>query len=292
MKSNGVRLYYLLAGVIFALLWASASAATKIGLQVAQPFVIALARFAVAGTLMLLISHVFLKHRLPSKQEWRQLLIYGSLNIAVYLGLYVVAMREVSAGLGALFPAISPVFVALISAILYRQKVHSSTYISLFLCLTGICIASYPLLEESYASPRGLLLLLLSMFSYSVGSVYFTQQSWKGLHILTINGWQTILGGVLLLPVMLFSYETTQNRFDEKFYGSVLWLALIVSIIAVQLWLFLIKKDAVTSSFWLFLCPIFGFLIAWLLMYEPIDLYTLLGVLLVIIGLYLALKRR
>jgi len=292
MKSNRARLRYLLAGVIFALLWASASAATKIGLQVAQPFVIALARFAIAGTLMLFISHGLMKYRLPTGPEWLQLLVYGGLNISIYLGLYVVAMRQVSAGLGALFPATSPVFVTLISAISGRKRTHFLTYISLFLCILGICIASYPLLQKSYASPQGLLLLLLSMFSYSVGSVYFARKSWRDLHILTINGWQTLLGGILLFPIMLFTYESTQNQFDEKFYGSVLWLALVVSIIAVQLWLFLIKKDALTSSFWLFLCPIFGFLIAWSLMHEPIDLCTFLGVFLVITGLYLVLKRR
>ncbi len=35
----------LMAGIFFAILWASASAATKIGLQSAQPFVMAVTRF-------------------------------------------------------------------------------------------------------------------------------------------------------------------------------------------------------------------------------------------------------
>jgi drug/metabolite transporter (DMT)-like permease len=39
----------LIAGILFAMLWASASAATKIGLLSAQPFVIGNFRFFIAG---------------------------------------------------------------------------------------------------------------------------------------------------------------------------------------------------------------------------------------------------
>lgn len=282
---------YIGIGVVFAILWSSASVATKWGLQVSQPFVLAIVRFAIAGGIMIFVSHAVLQHRFPLRKEWKQLLIYGVLNIGIYLGLYVLAMQHVSAGLGSLFPATSPVFVSVISAVLFQQRIKVKTVISLGLCLMGIIIAAYPLLLKSYASPLGLTLLLLSMLSYSFGSVYFSTKYWGNLHILTINGWQTILGGVLVLPLMLFYYDKTLNHFNIEFLISVGWLAIIVSIGAVQLWLYLIKEDAVKSSFWLFLCPIFGFFMAWFFMNEPIDTFTISGVLLVITGLYLVLKK-
>ena len=98
-----------MAGFLFAVLWASASTATKIGLTVAQPFVIAEMRFAIASLIMLFIAHLIFRHRLPVKGEWKQLLIYGLLNISIYLGLYVVAMQEVTAGIGALAVALTTV---------------------------------------------------------------------------------------------------------------------------------------------------------------------------------------
>jgi len=283
---------YVLAGIIFAILWSSASVATKWGLQAAQPFVIAIARFAVAGGIMLFLSHGIMRNRMPCGREWRQLFIYGSLNIGIYLGLYVLAIQHVSAGLGSLLPAISPVFVSVISSLLYKQKIPHTTLISLALCMTGIIVAAYPLMIKSYASPFGLCLLLLSILSYSFGSIYFAKKKWDHLEILTINGWQTLLGGLPLLPLMLYLYQSKLNHFDIYFFTSVTWLALVVSIGAVQLWLYLIKKDAVKASFWLFLCPIFGFFIAWILMNEPITIYTIFGILLVVFGLYMVLKKR
>lgn len=282
---------YIISGFTFAILWASASVATKWGLQAAQPFVLAIARFAMAGGIMLFIAHGLFKYRLPRGEEWKQIVVYGSLNIGIYLGLYVFAMQHVSAGLGSLLPAISPVFVSVISSVLYKQRIHLAIYISLGLCIMGIIIAAYPLMMKSYASPIGLLLLLLSMLSYSFGSIYFARKKWDGLAVLTINGWQTLLGGLPLLPIMLYIYKPASNHFNTDFFVSVVWLALVVSIGAVQLWLYLIKEDAVKASFWLFLCPIFGFLIAWILMKEPISVYTMIGVLLVVAGLYIVLRK-
>ena len=74
---------WFITGILFAVLWASASTATKIGLMAAQPLVIAEMRFALASTLMLFIAHFILKQRLPEKKEWKQLMVYGFLNISV-----------------------------------------------------------------------------------------------------------------------------------------------------------------------------------------------------------------
>ncbi len=278
---------FVAAGMAFAVLWSSASVATKIGLESVQPFVIATSRFFIAGFIMLFITHVIRGNRIPQKQEWRQLCIYGVLNISIYLGLYVIAMQYISAGLGSLAVAINPVFIALIAAVWLSHKIRIQNILSLVLCFLGVVIASYPLLKNSFATPAGIGILLISMIAYSVGTVYYARVKWNGLQILTINGWQTIIGGVFLLPVLLLTYHRDQNAYDLKFWKSVVWLAIPVSIGAVVLWLYLIKQNPVKASYWLFLCPIFGFALARVMMNEPVNLYTVLGVVLVLSGLFI-----
>ncbi|CAN5429912.1 DMT family transporter [soil metagenome] len=290
MKVKSIQL--TAAGILFAILWSSASGATKIGLESAQPFVIAVTRFFIGGTIMLFITHIVLRKRLPRQQEWKQLTIYGLLNISIYLGLYVIAMQQVSAGLGSLSVGTNPVFISIITAIWLKQPVQKNTILSLLLCSAGIVIAAYPLLQHSYATPMGLFILLISMFSYSVGALYFSQNKWHDLHILTINGWQTLLGGIFLLPFLFIFYDAAKNNFDIKLVSAVLWLAIPVSIGAVQLWLYLLRDNPVKASFWLFLCPVSGFLIAALLMKEPISAYTFIGVAFVVAGLYLVQKKK
>ena len=289
--TGGYNIKLVTAGILFAILWASASAATKIGLQSAQPFVIAVTRFFIAAIIMLFIAHVVLKERIPQRQEWKQIAIYGILNISIYLGLYVIGMLYVSAGLGTLSVGTNPVLISIIAAIWLKQPVKRATIISLLLCTAGIVVAAYPLLKNSYATPQGLLILFISMLSYSAGAVYFSKNKWNGLHILTINGWQTLLGGIFLLPFLFIFYDGNKNVYDIKSIGGILWLAIPVSIGAVQLWLYLLKDNPVKASFWLFLCPVFGFIIAAVMLNEPISFYTFIGVAMVIGGLYIVQKK-
>ena len=282
----------IFAGILFSFLWASASTATKIGLHSAQPFVISIFRFLIAGSIMLFISHIVMAKRLPQKKEWIQISIYGLLNITFYLGLYVVAMQKVSAGLGSLAVATNPVFIVLISAVWLSHKIKFKNILSLILCFIGVFLAAYPLLQSSFATPSGILILVASMIAYSLGTIYYSKQNWSGLHILTINGWQTIIGAIFLLPVLFLTYQANKNTFKSDFWLSTTWLAIAVSIGAVQFWLYLLKINPIKASYWLFLCPIFGFIIAYFMVQEPLTIYTFFGVLFVIIGLYTSLTSK
>ena len=279
---------WITAGIVFAILWASASTATKTGLISAQPLIIAVVRFGVASIIMLFITHGIQRNRLPAGKEWNQLTVYGLLNITVYLGFYVVAMTHVTAGIGALAVASNPVFISVMSVFILKKTLQLPVIAGIFICISGIICAALPLLEGSAINVQGLLILFLSMLSYSLGAIYYSTKEWKGLSLFTINGWQTLIGGLLLLPFALFYYNDSDNRFDLNFWLSVLWLAIPVSIVAVQLWLWLLQTDAVNGGLWLFLCPLFGILIAAFIVNDPISIYTTAGVILVIGGLFVS----
>jgi probable blue pigment (indigoidine) exporter len=281
---------YTLLGLVFASLWASASVATKYGLKSAQPFVIADVRFFIAGFLMIFGATLLRGQRLPEKHEWKPLIIYGFLNVALYLSLFGLAMERVAAGIGTLSLATNPLFISVLSALWLKKRVALNVWLGLILGMIGVGVATYPLLLKSYATPLGIVILLGSMLSYSVGTVYFSSRKWD-LPLLAINGWQVLFGGILLLPLTLLTFDASKNHFDGQFWGSVLWLVVPVSIGAVQLWLYLLKIDAVKAALWLFLCPIFGFFYAWLLLGEPVSIYTFVGTGLVIGGLYLGQRR-
>jgi len=281
----------LLIGILFAMLWASASVATKIGILSAQPLVIGNVRFFIAGTLMLGYSYLFQKNRLPKTSEWKQLAIYGFLNVTIYLGCFVIAMKHVSAGIGSLSTATNPLIISILSAFWLSRSVKRTEILGLIFGIIGVGIATYPLLKNSFTDVEGLIILSISMISYSVGTVYYSVQKWK-LPLLVINGWQVLLGGLLMVPITLIFTDWSNNTFDFRFWGSVFWLVIPVSIGAVQLWLYLLKKDPIKASLWLFLCPIFGFIYASILLKEPITSYTYVGTLLVIVGLYLAQRKK
>ena len=290
IKPENKLAVWLTAGVFFSFLWASAATATKIGLSVAQPLVIAVMRFGVAAFIMLTIAHGFLKHRLPVNKEWKGLLIYGLLNITLYLGLYVVAMQHITAGIGSLSIAANPVFISFLSVFFLKKNLKPAVVVAIVICTAGVVCAAWPLLMHSVVTVQGLLLLLFSMLFYSAGAIYFSSRNWNGLSLFVINGWQTLLGGMMLLPITLYYYQPSFNHFHSSFWLSVLWLAIPVSIVAVLLWLWLLRGDAVKAGLWLYLCPVFGFVQAALVLGDDISSYTFVGVALVLGGLLLAQK--
>ena len=273
---------------MFAFLWASASTATKIALDVAQPLVIAQVRFAVAGIAMLIFAHLFRRQKLPRGVEWKQIVIYGLLNITIYLGCYVIAMQHVTAGVGALAIATNPLFISFSSVFFLKKKLKFKIIVALLLGTLGVLVASWPLLKDASVTVSGLLLLLFSMLSYSAGAIYFSSKNWNDLSLVTINGWQTTIGGILLLPFTIAVYKNSNNHFDLKFWGGTLWLAIFVSVFAIILWLWLLQRNTVKAGLWLFLCPVFGFAIAAVVLDDVISFYTVIGIVLVMIGLFLS----
>ena len=229
--------------------------------------------------------------RLPRGKEWQQLFVFSLFNTSIYLGAFVFALKHVSAGIGSLSTATSPLFIIVLSAIWLKRKLKAVEISGVILGLAGVVLACYPLLQTSYASVEGLLILLVGMVSVSAATVYYARITWT-LPNIVINGWQVFFGGIVLLPITLLTSDFNHSHFNVQFWLSVLWLIIPVSIIALQLWFYLVKLDAVKASLWLFLCPIFGFANSYILLGEPISWHTFAGTALVIAGLYLAQREK
>lgn len=291
-SSSNANSRFIIAGILFSALWASAAVAGKLGIQSVEPLLLFNIRFLLAGALMLLYAHAVLKHKLPKERNWQPLLVFGLLNTTLSLGFYIIALRGVSAGIGSLMPAINPLIITVLSGIWMKTKVKGVQWISMLLGLGGIFIASYPLLKNSTATLWGLALMCLSMLSYSVGVIYYARKTWA-ISSLVINGWQVFLGGLTMIPfTLLLHNKNFVNHYDLRFFLSELWLIIPVSVVAVQLWLYVLKVNTVKASMWLFLCPVFGFVYAAILVKEPITLYTIAGTALVITGLYLGQRAK
>lgn len=286
-----MNLRFLLLGVLFAALWASASAAAKLALPYIEPLLMFQIRFFLAGVLLIFFARFIRKERLPRGDEWKQLALFGFLNTTLYLSLFILALSEISAGIGSLSTSTNTLLISVLSTFWLREKIRLRQWLAVVLGMIGVIIACYPLLGEGHATPRGLLLIFLSMLSYSIGTLYYSKVKWT-LSRITINGWQVFLGGVIMLPLTLLFHESGQNEWNATVAFSILWLVLPVSVAAVQLWLYLLKTDTVKASFFLFLCPIFGFIYANLLLDEPLSGYTWGGTALVLGGLYLGNERK
>lgn len=275
----------LLTGFLFSMSWASASVAGKFGLFSAEPLVLFSFRFILAGIFLLAFAYVVQRSRLPRGIEWKQLTIFGTFNTALYLGVFIIALQFITPGITTLAIALNPLFISIMSAVWMKRRVTRNEWLSISLGIVGVATAAYPLLLSSQATVGGLVMLAISMVAYSFGSVYYAAVKWE-LSRTTINAWQVFIGGLIIIPFAILFHQKT-NEFDLRFWLSVAWLIFPVSILAVQLWLRLLKSDAVRASLWLYLCPVFGFVYSAILLNEPFTFFTIAGTVLVMIALYI-----
>lgn len=270
-------------GILFSFLWSTAAIAMKIGILSVDPLILAVIRFLISGLIMIIISTFLLKEKISNKNDWYQISILGLLNITIYLGCLFTAIMTISAGLLNLFIAINPILITLFTSYFLKRKISTNEKLGFSICFIGLLIATIPTLKESKSNFFGICLLILGMTSYSLGSVYYKKNELK-LSNLTINGYQTFIGGLFLLPIAYY-YKSQTILYDTSFYVSLVWLTVVISIFANNIWFSLLKKDTVKASKWLFLAPIFGYFLSFVLLGEEITIYAYLGIVLVLLGL-------
>jgi drug/metabolite transporter (DMT)-like permease len=273
-------------GLLFTLLWSSAAIAIKLGLFSTTPLTLATMRLLIAGGL--LFVYVYGWHRnypWPKLKEWRVLLVIGLLNTTLYLGATCLALNEVPAGLFNLFVTANPFLVAALSYLWLNRKVTGKEWGGMLLAAAGLIIAAWPSIAGSSATLSGLLILGVGMGSMAVGSVYFKKRN-VSLPNLVINTWQLVIGGLFSVPVTyFFEREKAFVHVDAYLIGSLLWLVLFISIGAMLLWFYLLKLDAVKANNWLFMTPIFGYLLAAVFLHEAVTVFDLIATCFVLAGL-------
>ncbi len=282
---------FIISGILFAFIWGSGSTITKYGLQYLQPWVLVVCRLLFAAIIMLTIAHLILGYTIPQRKHWKSIFICGLLNLSIFLGMYTYALQFVPGGLGTLMTSIIPIFITLFSGLYLKKKISVVIIFSLIICFTGVFIAAWPILQFNKETAIGMLILLTGIISNAAGAVYYVGKDWEGIKILTINAWQTLVGGLILLPMCLYNFNNYNNYFCWQSIASVGWLALFLSFVAILLWLFLLRQNTVRAAFWLFLCPVVGFGLAAILLHETISGFTATGVLLVVTGLYLSQRK-
>jgi len=141
-----------------------------------------------------------------------------------------------------------------------------------------------PRVQGKEATPLGITLVVLAMLIYSFGSVYY---KWSKLQMsgLTLNAWQVMIGAVTLLPFAVIANHAQPINVTPSFIGALAWSVIAVSIVANLLWFWLLKKDPLRASMWLFLNPVSGYALAALILGEAIRPTDAIGLILVMAGL-------
>ncbi|WP_172452155.1 EamA family transporter [Bacillus thuringiensis] len=277
----------ILIGILFSILWASGAIATKIGLLSSSPLMFATTRLISAGLIMFIFTYFIKSNRWPKGVEWKQLVVLGILNTTLYVGCCFLSLKLVSSSLFNLFITVNPFVVAVLSSMFLSRKVTKQEWAGMCIAAFGLFIAVYPYSKDTQATVSGIIILAIGMLSMGIGSVCFTKYDMK-IDRLVINTWQIIFGSLFAVPLSFLLDPNPYINLDMNFAIGLFWQVVMTSIVSMLLWFYLLKKDPIKANNYLFLTPIFGYLLAWLILKENITIYHLFGAILVIGGLLIS----
>ncbi|MDQ2908475.1 MAG: EamA family transporter [Candidatus Eremiobacteraeota bacterium] len=124
-------------------LWGSTSPAIKVAVASLPPFAMVALRFATAGTILWLWSRLR-RVALPSAAEWRGAALTGTVLLVASNGVFSWTLRYVPAGIGALFFAIAPLWMAVFGFFLYRERLAPLAALGLGIGLCGMIFLYSP----------------------------------------------------------------------------------------------------------------------------------------------------
>ncbi|WP_158826779.1 DMT family transporter [Mucilaginibacter lacusdianchii] len=278
----------IIPGLLFAVLWATGSVAFKIGLRSAEALTLATIRFIGTGLLFGPYYLINKKYRFwPSVAEWKPIVLYGVLNTTLTLGAFSAAQKYASAGISMLFIAITPLLIALLSSIFLKRKLLRLEIIGMLIAFAGLASTSVLDIPHAQIKPLGIVLLLVYVLAYALSSIYFSTLK-LSLSTQVFNVWQVFVGGLVLWPFSLLFHQNHVKHWDISLFGALAWLIVALSFVANQLWLYLVKLDAVTAANWLYLVPVLGYAYGYIILGERITWWAVGGTALVIAGLIIS----
>jgi drug/metabolite transporter (DMT)-like permease len=274
----------------FCVFWSSAFAVAKLALADCPPLFLLMARFLLAGVIMLGAAAILRTPWNFTRRDVVVLALLGVANNALYLGLNYVGMRSISSGLSALIVSANPVLTAVLAAVFLQERMTWRKAAGLLLGVGGVAFIVESRIATGIDSPVGVAFTIAALVSLVGGTILYKLLAPNG-GLWIGNGVQNLAGGVALVP-FAFSFESVGEIVPSwRLFLALAYLVLVVSAFAFVLWFQLLKeRGATAASAYHFLMPPLGILFGWLLLGERVAWHDLLGVLPVAIGIYLVTR--
>jgi len=279
---------------LFVWLWSTGFIGAKYGLPYAEPFTLLLIRMLFTISLMGVLAWL-LKARWPGWRGAGHLAITGFLVHGCYLGgVYYAIDGGMPSGIISLLVGLQPLVTSAVAIMVLKEKVSGRQWAGLVLGLVGVCLV---LLEKFGASESQgsfpawtLIWAALSLAGISLGTVY---QKRSGTGADLVSG--TLIqyaAAATLFAIGAFAFESREVEWALPLILSMAWLVFGVSIGAILLLMWLIRRGAASQVASLFyLVPPVTALEAFILFDERLGPVAMVGGFLSIAGVALVVMR-
>ncbi|MGB7286765.1 MAG: DMT family transporter [Salaquimonas sp.] len=282
-SSNSFTNYFV--PILFVVLWSTGFIGAKFGLPYAEPFTFLAIRMAITLCVLLPVVLLFVKKWM----SWSAIghsMFTGILIHACYLGAVFYAISQgMSAGVSSLVVALQPLLTSFIAWFMLGERISMKKIAALSTALVGVMLVLSPRITGGAAAEGittfNIVCIFFSVVAISFGTVY--QKKFVPKTDLRASAAAQYFGA--LIPMALFSFlsETREVVWSGEFIFALFWLVFILSIGAVSLLMFLIRRDSAAQTASLFyLVPVSTAIIAYFVFGEKLSLVQIVGMFIVV----------
>lgn len=276
------RTALVLAFAAIYLIWGSTYLAIRVAVGTMPPFLMAAARFLIAGALLL----SFLKLRgapWPSARQWRANVIIGTFLLLGGNGAVVWAEQYVPSGITALLIGVGPLFIVLTEwAWPGGSRPTATTMAALLLGFVGVAWLAAPWENAAHGGvhPGGVAAILVGCVSWGIGSIY-SRHAKHGADPFIASSLQMLGGGAtLLLTAGLHGDFAAFNvaTISPASWKAFLYLIGAGSLVGFSTFVWLMKHSTPARvATYAYVNPVVAVFLGWLLLHEPINPRTLVS---------------
>ena len=196
----------VLAVALISFFWGTTWLVAKKGVQYIPALQLSGIRQLVAGTVFIIFF--FLKgYKLPSREQFIQFIWMSFLMFVISNGFTTWSVKFIPSGLGAVIGALSPIWIALFSTVLFKEtRLNGITITGLIMGIGGVCVIFYDYLDD-LLNPSfypGIILGVIASMTWAFGTIYTVRHS-RNLNPYYSLGWQMFLSGIILIAIAFFT---------------------------------------------------------------------------------------
>jgi drug/metabolite transporter (DMT)-like permease len=280
------RLAIATAPALFVLLWSTGFIGARYGLPYIEPLTFLAVRMVFT---VLIMAGIALAGgaRWPHVNEAGHSLVAGSLVHGLGLGgVFTAISQGVPAGISALIMGLQPILTSTVANRFMGEKVTRLQWLGLALGLVGVLLVLHDRNIVLAGSVLGWVANFLALIGLTLGTLY-QKRYCGGIDWRTGNLIQYAGVGVLF-TLGAFVFETREIHWTGELILAMAWLVLVLSIAAVALLYWLIRRSPATGFASLFyLVPVVTAFVAYILFDERLDSISMVGMLICVGGVAL-----
>jgi drug/metabolite transporter (DMT)-like permease len=284
---------------ILYVVWGSTYLGIRIAVETIPPFLLAGARFGLAGLVILGVALLRQRGRIPfpTRLEWRDMTIIGAALMAGGMGLVALGEQTVPSGIAALLIAMMPLWVAVLGRVFFGERLPRTAIAGVAIGLVGVGILVGPSASAAETfDPGGILALLISPISWSVGSLYSSHRAQLPKDPLVATGGQMLAGSAILIVLAAVRGEYAGFRPDTvspESLAAFVYLTVIGSLVAFTAYVWLLRVAPLPLiATYAYVNPIVAVVLGAIVLQEPITPRTLVAGAVIIFAVALIITAR